>query len=65
MKKTVEYYRLWDNHTWDTEVLTIEARPGDDLEKRVREVAQRIKWRDGQAPVAVGLYYVPEDEEVE
>jgi hypothetical protein len=54
MKKTVEYYRLWDDHTWDTDFIEVEDVP--DLNHAVIEASQKIEWVDN-APVIVGLYY--------
>ncbi len=66
-KKTlgVEYYRLWEDGTWDTDFLEIPAKtPEDGYEKAVREAAATIRWRDGP-PVIVGLYAGPDSSEEE
>lgn len=66
--RSVEYYRLWGDGTWDTDFLEVPADTGDDeMEGAVREEAGRIKWRD-EVPVITGLYCTggyDEDEERE
>jgi hypothetical protein len=54
--RTVEYFRLWDNRTWDTDFIDLPAdTPNDKLEDAVREAAAKIEW-DSEVPVVVGLY---------
>jgi lysophospholipase L1-like esterase len=61
----VEYYRLWEDGTWDTEFLDIPAdTPENEYENAVRQVAAKIKWRD-TPPVIVGLYSGPAETEAE
>ena len=53
--RTVEYYRLWDDRTWDTDFIAIPAdTPEDKLEEAVRAAADTVDWRCDM-PVAVGL----------
>jgi hypothetical protein len=60
--RSVEYYRCWagnngDSGTWDTAYIDVPAdTPEDRLEEAVREAVAKIDWRDGEAPVLVGLY---------
>lgn len=67
--RQVEYFRLWpgnghDSGTWDTDFLCIPAdTPDDQIEAAVRAAADRLNWRDGEAPVLVGLYCAATDEE--
>lgn len=71
--REVEYYRLWpgnqgDSGTWDTAYIEIPCGTEDDDDKTeaaVREAAEKIEWRDGEAPVLVGLYCNTPDEEEE
>jgi hypothetical protein len=63
--RTVEYFRLWDNQTWDTDFIDVSAdTPDDRLEAAIREAAGRIKW-ESDVPVVVGLYNAGEEEEIE
>lgn len=59
----VEYFRLWDDNTWDTEFIPI---PADTPEERAREAifeaAEKILWTD-DIPVVVGLYHWPNPDE--
>jgi len=59
----VEYFRLWDDNTWDTEFIPI---PADTPEERAREAifeaAEKIVWTD-DIPVVVGLYHWPNPDE--
>jgi hypothetical protein len=67
--RSVEYYRCWagnngDSGTWDTVSIDVPAdTPEDKLEEAVREAVAKIDWRDGEAPVIVGLYCANDDEE--
>jgi hypothetical protein len=60
--RSVEYYRCWagnggDSGTWDTDFIDIPAdTPEDKVEEAVRKAADTIKWRNGEAPVIIGLY---------
>lgn len=60
--REVEYYRLWpgnqgDSGTWDTAYIEIPRdTPADEIEDEIREAADKVEWRDGKIPVAVGLY---------
>lgn len=63
--RTVEYFRLWDDHTWDTDFIDIPTdTPDDRLEKAVREAAEKLEW-DGDIPLLVGFYHAGEDEDEE
>jgi hypothetical protein len=58
MAKTrqVEYYRLWDSGTWDTDFIDVpEGTAENELDRAVREAARKISWRAGP-PVIVGCY---------
>ena len=67
--RSVEYYRCWagdngDSGTWDTAYIDVPAdTPDDKLEQAVREAAAQVEWRDGEAPVIVGLYCSNDDDE--
>lgn len=60
--KEVEYYRLWagsggDTGTWDTAYIEIPGdTPDEKLDEAIRAAAEKVEWRDGEAPVIVGLY---------
>jgi hypothetical protein len=64
----LEYYRLWagnqgDSGTWDTDVIEVPAdTPVDRYDEVIREAAAQIPWRD-DAPVIVGHYSGPRDED--
>lgn len=59
----VEYYRLWDDNTWDTEFIPIPATTSQDLaHAAIVAAADKIEWTD-DAPVAVGLYHWPNPDE--
>ena len=59
----VEYYRLWDDDTWDTEFIPIPAdTPLERADVAVREAADKIQWTD-DIPVVVGLYHWPNPDE--
>lgn len=61
--RTVEYYRLWDGGTWDTDSIEIpKDTPEERIEEAVREAAAKIKWRE-DVPVIVGVYCASEEEE--
>ena len=63
--RTVEYYRLWDDNTWDTDFIDIPAdTPEEALEGVVRATAQEIPWLT-DVPAVVGLYCTMEDDEAE
>jgi len=64
MAKTIEYYRMWDDHTWDTDFIEIEAEEGADLDQLVRSACSIIKWKD-EVPVLVGCYCSMDEEEEE
>ena len=59
-KRTVEYYRLWEDNTWDTDTIIVEDGP--DLNQAVIEAAREIDWESG-APVIVGLYFYSDENE--
>ena len=66
-KKTrqVEYFRCWDDHTWDTDFIDIPAdTPEDKLNEAVQEAAFKIDWKD-DVPAFVGVYCDAEEEEPE
>jgi hypothetical protein len=69
--RSVEYYRCWagnggDRGTWDTDFIDIPAdTPEDQIEAAVRAAAAKIKWRDNEPPVLVGLYCANDDGEEE
>jgi hypothetical protein len=60
--RTVEYFRGWagnggDSGTWDTDYVDIPAdTPDDKVQQAIEAACARIEWRDGEAPVLVGLY---------
>ncbi len=57
-KKTrqVEYFRCWDDHTWDTDFIDIPAgTPEDKINDAVQEATLRIEWTE-EAPAFVGIY---------
>jgi hypothetical protein len=61
--RTVEYYRLWEDHTWDTEFLEVPTdTPEEQLEDFVRAWAAKHDWQ-GELPVLVGLYHYADEEE--
>jgi hypothetical protein len=54
---SVEALNNGDSGTWDTDYIDVPAdTPEDRLEEAVREAVAKIDWRDGEAPVLVGLY---------
>ena len=67
----VEYFRLWgengDSGTWDTDYVEVpDDTSAEDMEKAIYEACQKLKWKDGNAPVIVGFYanadaYLSED----
>jgi hypothetical protein len=59
-KRTVEYFRMWDNQFWDTDYIEIED--SDDLNQAVIDAAQKIEW-DDDAPAMVGFYCDSEEDE--
>lgn len=65
-KKTsrqVEYFRCWDDHTWDTDFIEIPAdTPKDKLNEAVQDAALKIDWKD-EGPAFVGIYCDAEEEE--
>lgn len=61
-KRTVEYYRLWEDHTWDTDFIKVEDQ--ENLDEAIVVAAEHIDWKDG-APVIVGLYNSMDDQEDE
>jgi hypothetical protein len=67
--KTVEYYRLWghaDHGTWDTDFIEIPSdTPDNQLDDAIREAATKLKWRNGEEPVGVGLYCNSMPEEID
>lgn len=63
--RSVEYYRLWDDHTWDTDFIDIpENTPDNLLEEAVRAAAGAIDWLE-EAPVSCGVYWLPDMDELE
>ena len=63
--RSVEYFRLWDDHTWDTEFIDIPAEtPVDRLENAIREAVRLIDW-DLDVPIAVGLYHGGDEADAE
>lgn len=60
--REVEYYRLWEDHTWDTAFIDIPLEtPEEQMEDAIRAAAAAIDWRDN-APVVLGLYYHSDDD---
>lgn len=56
---SIEYFRMWDDNTWDTEFINIpDTTPEDKLDEAVREAAAKIKWTD-RVPCIVGHYSGP------
>jgi hypothetical protein len=62
----VEYFRCWDDRTWDTDVLQLrgDLDPSDyvAIQRAIKEAARKIDWRD-EMPVLVGLYHIADEEE--
>lgn len=62
-KRTVEYYRLWDDHTWDTDFIDVPVNtPEEELDEAVRKAASEISWVD-DIPAIVGVYNSGDEEE--
>ena len=60
--RTVEYFRCWDDHTWDTDFIEVPAdTPEEKLDEAVIEAAQAIDW-ENEAPALVGLYCASDEE---
>jgi len=54
MMRTVEYYRLWADHTWDTDFIDIPVETEEYVyDNAVRAAANVIDWGD-ESPVDVG-----------
>ena len=61
--RSVEYFRLWEDHTWDTDFIDVSADTSDDkMTGAICFAAAKIEWRD-EVPVIVGLYCECNDEE--
>lgn len=57
----VEYFRLWDDGTWDTDFIEIpQDTPPTMLNQAVIEAANSINWND-ELPVMVGFYSCDEE----
>jgi hypothetical protein len=65
--RSAEYYRCWDNHTWDTDFIQIPADTAEgEIEGAIRDaVAKRFKGKETEAPAFVGLYNSNDDGEDE
>jgi hypothetical protein len=60
---TVEYYRLWPDHTWDTDFIKIPGMNSNlDLNTQINNAVCDMRWEKG-GPVAVGLYCADAGEE--
>jgi hypothetical protein len=63
--REVEYYRLWDDHTWDTDFIEIPAdTPEQQIEQAVQAAIDKLAWKRN-APVITGIYHIESDEDVE
>jgi hypothetical protein len=61
--RTVEYYRLWSDHTWDTDFIDIPAdTPDEKLDEAIREAAWEIPW-EKELPVIVGCYHAGDEDD--
>ena len=61
----VEYYRMWDNHTWDTDFIHVPGNPPEEqLDEAIRTAAAKIAWQN-DVPVIVGLYCAGAEEDYE
>lgn len=54
--RTVEYFRLWNDRTWDTAFLKVpDSVPNEMLNDYIQDAVLNINWVDFP-PVIVGLY---------
>jgi hypothetical protein len=65
MSREVEYYRLWNDHTWDTAYVEIPAdTPEEQIEQAVRAAIDKLAWKR-DAPVITGIYHIESNEDLE
>ena len=62
--RSVEYYRMWDDKTWDTELIEIPYETSEEgIAEAVQWAVSAISWGEDGPPMFVGVYHIPDEEE--